>query len=407
MSSQHEQREPKGVLWTSTSAAPSDPSHSVHSLRRRWLWLALGVGLIGCMAWISASRGRALKPQAPGAALVVAEPLRIAEVPQVVEAIGAAQPWRSVSIRPQIAGRLVESPVHEGADVRRGQLLAAIDPALFEAALIQAQGALERDQALLDDARINLGRYKVLSKNNLVAGMTIAGQAALVKQYEGLVRIDQGAVAAARVNLGYTKILAPFDGKLGVRNVDPGNLVGPNDVNGILILNQLSPMAVTFGIPQGEFQRLVEASNRFVKPLDVEALSQDTGELLARGRLSIADNHVDATSGTVQLKAQFDNADERLWPGQLLNVRVTLGLLHEAKTIPTRAVGTGPNGMFVYLVQDGKARLTPVHVKGTFNDQSVVEGTLKAGDEIVTDGQMGLRPDVPVRIQSVTPSTTR
>jgi membrane fusion protein, multidrug efflux system len=377
-----------------------------HTVWRRWPMLAIGAVAVGLMVWLSVSRSTVSSSPMAGAALVTVEPLRVGDVPQGIDAIGAAQPFRSVSIRPQIAGRLADTPVLEGADVRRGQLLATLDPELFQAALTQAEGALERDQALLDDARINLSRYQLLTENNLVAAMTADGQAALVKQYAGLVRLDQGAVAAAKVNLSYTRILAPFDGKLGVRNVDPGNMVSPNDPTGILVLNQLSPMAVTFGIPQGEFQRLVDASHRFVTPLEVEALSQDSGEILARGRLSIADNHVDATSGTVQLKAQFDNTDEKLWPGQLLNVRVTLGVLHGAKTVSSRAVNTGPNGTFVFVVQDGKVRLTPVRVTANLNGVSVVEGDLKAGEDLVTDGQLGLRPDAPVRVQADTPLTT-
>ena len=184
---------------------------------------------------------------------------------------------------------------------------------------------------------------------------------------------------------------------MGVRLVDAGNIVSTTDTSGIIIVNEVSPIAVTFTVPQGDFQRLADLSNGFSKPLNTQALSQETGTVLSSGQLSIADNRVDPNTGTVQMKARFQNADRKLWPGQFVNVRLTVQTLQHAITVPATAVNQGPNGPFVFVVADDKARMQPVKVITTQDFTAVIQDGLKAGDTVVTDGQLSLRPGSKVR----------
>ena len=368
--------------------------------RPRWGFAALGVLAVLLAAWaIFGSKKQAKTNRTPPVPVATAR-ATVQDAPISLTELGAAQAWRAVLVKSQVNGKLLDVPVREGSDVRRGQLLAQIDPAPFQAVLMQAQGALKRDQALLAQARLDLTRYQGLAAQDSIARQQVDVQATLVKQDEGLVMIDQGQVKAALVNLGYTRITSPVDGRVGVRLVDPGNLVTTTDTTGIVTVNQISPIAVTFTVPEGDFQRLVSASGGFSRPMTTQAYSQDTGELLDTGELSIADNHVDASTGTVQMKARFANGARRLWPGQFLNVRLTLQVVQRALTIPAAAVNQGPKGAFVYVVGSGrKAVQTPVTVAATEQGVAIIAKGLKPGDLVVTDGQMSLQPGSPVQVQ--------
>jgi len=271
---------------------------------------------------------------------------------------------------------------------------------------MQAQGALERDQAQLKLARLKLPLYQQLATQDSIASLDVDTQAALVGQLEGVVMLDQGALAAAQVNLGYTRILAPVAGRIGVRLVDAGNLVSTTDTGGIVTINQISPIAVTFTLPQGEFQRLAQYSNGFEKPLVTQAYSQESGQLLDTGELVVIDNRVDPATATVQLKARFANTHRRLWPGQLLNVKLTLETLHDVVVLPSIAVNQGPNGTFTYLVEDSLATLRPIEVALQQDDISVVKSGVKDGDTVVIEGQGSLRSGAKVAIRGASPPHT-
>ncbi|MEO6340050.1 MAG: efflux RND transporter periplasmic adaptor subunit [Caulobacteraceae bacterium] len=323
------------------------------------------------------------------------------DMPVAITALGAAQAWGSVVVRAQVSGKLKTVGFTEGGEVRAGQVLAEIDPAPFQALLTQAQGALKRDTAMLDSAKVDLARYQTLASQDSIARQQVDTQAALVKQYEGVVQIDQGQVATARINLGYTRIVSPISGRAGVRLVDPGNLVSATDTTGVTTVNQITPIAVTFTVPQGDFQRLSDASSAFSRALATQAFSQDTGAELGAGALAIADNHVDAATGSVALKARFPNADRRLWPGQFVNVRLTLQTLAHALTVPAVAVNQGPKGAFVYIVgPDGKAEMRPVTVAATQDATAVIQSGVKEGETVVTDGQMSLAPGAKVAVHA-------
>jgi len=354
----------------------------------------------------------------PAAAKVHAIPVTVAkatvaDVPVSITALGAAQAWTSVTVLAQVSGKLLSVDVPEGSEVQAGQVIAQIDPAPYRAVLMQAEGALKRDEALLADARIDLARYRALQAQNAIASQTVDTQAALV---------HQGTVAAANVNLGWCRVVSPVTGRVGVRLVDPGNLVsssgsvsstpstaaatsssapisGSSSATGIVIVNQLQPTAVTFTVPEGDFQRLSDVSDGFRKPMVTKAFSQESGELLDTGQLSIADNRVDPTTGSVELKARFPNTAEKLWPGQFVNVQLTLQVLPRVTTIPVNAVNQGPNGSFLYVVGANKTvSMRPVTVAWTQGTTVVVKSGVRAGETVVTDGQMILKAGSPVRI---------
>ncbi len=324
--------------------------------------------------------------------------------------LGAAQAWTSDTILAQVSGNLLSIDFVEGSSVKAGQLLAQVDPAPYQAALTKAQGTLARDQALLAGARVDLERFAKLLKENSVARQTFDDQASLVKQDEGLVLLDTGVVATAQVNLNWCRITSPIDGRVGVRMADVGNYVtmggassttgdattGPT---GIVIVNQIEPIALIFAVPQADYQRLSDASDSFRKPLATQALSQDTGASLGTGELRIADNRVDPATGTVKMKARFDNKGDLLLPGQLVNVRLTLKTLAHVTTIPAAAVNVGPNGTFAYVVgADQIVSLRPITVSLTEGATSVVSAGLTPGETVVTDGQMTLNAGSVVKI---------
>jgi membrane fusion protein, multidrug efflux system len=400
--------------------------HDAASRRRRyWIFGALGVVAVILVGWV-ALHGRSKKPAAPPSVPVTVAKATIQDVPVSITALGAAQAWTSVTVLAQVSGKLLSVDFTEGTDVRQGQVLAQIDPAPYQAVLTQAQGTLKRDQALLADARLDLARYQKLESENAIATQQVDTQAALVRQDEGTVLTDQGLVAAAEVNLRWCRIVSPIDGRVGVRLVDAGNLVSANGSvsstpstaastnsssatssgsTGIVVVNQIQPIAVTFTVPEGDFQHLLDVSNQFRTPLVTNALSQESGAILDTGELEIADNRVDSATGTVELKARFPNAQRKLWPGQFVNVQLMLQTMHQVTTIPVVAVNRGPNGSFVYVVEpDKKVAMRPVSLSWTQDTIAVIKTGVKPGDTVVTDGQMILKAGSLVRVAKTPPA---
>ena len=368
--------------------------------RPRIIFIVIGVVAVCLVLWVVFGPKKQTKgdrnPQVP----VAVAKASYADVPVAISAIGAVQAWQSDLIRTQVNGKLLSVPVGEGSFVKAGETLAQVDPAPYQAVLMQAQGALLRDQALLANAKLDLNRYQTLAKANSIAQQQVDTQAALVKQDEGLVLLDQGQVAAAQVNVNWTKIVSPVSGRVGVRLVDAGNLVSTSDTTGIVVVNQLQPIAVTFTVPEGDFQRLAQMSDGFRKPLQTQAYSQETQQLLDTGELTVADNRVDPSTGTVQLKARFVNSGMKLWPGQFINVRLTLQTLQHAVTIPSAAVNEGPNGAFAYVVDaNSKAQVRPITVQVTQDQTAVIQKGVQIGDTVVTDGQVSLSPGATVKVR--------
>ena len=373
--------------------------------RFRWGFVVLGAAALALVLWAVLHKTPKPPQKAPVTAVSVAR-ATVQDVTVSLINLGAAQAWKSDTITPQVSGKLLTVNFAEGTPVRAGQLLAVIDPAPFRAVLLQAEGALTRDQALLAAARVDLRRYQTLAKEDSIAGQQLDTQAALVKQDQGVVMIDQGAVAAARVNLNYTRITSPISGRTGVRLVDPGNVVTVGTTTGIVIVNQIDPIAVTFTVPQGDFQRLSDLSDNFRKPLVTTAMSQETGATLGSGELSVADNKVDPNTGTVELKARFPNPGGKLWPGQFVNVNLSLQTLHNVVTVPAAAVNQGPRGSFVFILgSNGRAVMRPVKVGWTEGAVAVVTQGVRSGETVVTDGQMTLKSGSLARARQV-PATS-
>lgn len=305
----------------------------------------------------------------------------------MVHAIGTMSARATAVVRAKVGGELTALHFKEGQQVKAGQLLAQIDPRSYQAALGQVQGNLQRDQALLRNAQLDWQRYKELLAQDSIATQQVDTQAALVRQLEGTVAAGQAQLDAARLQLGYTRITAPISGRLGLRQADRGNMVGPADTNGIVTINLVQPIDAAFAVPEAHLvsiqQRLAEGAE-----LPVELWDREQKRRLARGRLSALDNAIDPTTGTIKVKASFGNDDGVLFPNQFVNVRLQLNRLPNALTVP----GTAVQNNAVYLVQpDGTVTQRRIRVGVTDGDRVSVEGDLQDGDQVVTDGIDRLR----------------
>src|SRR6476620_1495897 len=284
---------------------------------------------------------------------VVAQPATKKDINVYLTGLGTVTPLKTVTVRSRVDGQLMRVLFREGQLVREGELLAEIDPRPFQAALTQAEGQMERDQALLANARIDLDRYRVLLAQDSIAKQLVDTQEALVRQYEGTVKLDQGQVDNARLQVTYSKVTAPISGRLGLRQVDPGNIIRASDTNGLVVITQLQPVTVIYTIPQDSVQ-LVLKRMQSGERMPVEAFDRDQKVKLASGVLLTVDNQIDVTTGTVKLKAQFPNEDGNLFPNQFVNVRMLIDIRREATTIPSAALQRGARGLFVYVVKEDR-----------------------------------------------------
>ncbi|HYL32472.1 MAG TPA: MdtA/MuxA family multidrug efflux RND transporter periplasmic adaptor subunit [Stellaceae bacterium] len=349
----------------------------------------------------------ALRPRnVPHAVLplpVVASAAAAGEMPVVYTALGTVTPLASVTVRTQVSGQLVAVGFTEGQEVKIGDSLAQIDPRPFQAALDQAEGQLDRDQAQLAGARVDLARYRVLIKQDSIAKQTYDDQAATVHQLEGTVKLDQAAVETAKVNLSYCHIVAPVAGRVGLRQVDPGNYVTPSDTNGLVLLNQMQPISVLFSLPQDDLEAVLKGSRGSVK-LPVAAFDSTGNTKLADGTLASVDNTINTSTGTFQLRASFANADENLFPNQFVNVRITVDTLKNVIVIPSAAIQRGAPGTFVYVVgTDDTVSVRPVTLGPAAGETVAILKGLQVGDSVVVDGADKLKNGAKVTLRS--PST--
>jgi multidrug efflux system membrane fusion protein len=308
-----------------------------------------------------------------------------ADVPVYLGAVGTTRALNTVTVRAQVDGKLIEVAFKEGQDVKKGDVLARIDPTIFKAALSQAQAKKAQDEAQLANSRIDLDRYEKLASTNAINRQQADTQRALVNQYSALVQADQAAIENTQATLSYTNIVAPIGGRTGIRQVDEGNIVRASDSTGIVTLTQLRPISVLFNLPQ---QELNQVNSAFAKgPLSVEAQRSDNDVVIDRGTLRVVDNQVDQSTGTVKLKAEFPNTDLQLWPGQFVNVRLLIDTLKQVVVIPTGAVQRGPNGTFVYVVQDDNTvTMRPINVQKQDETQTVVASGVTPPERVVTTG---------------------
>ena len=320
------------------------------------------------------------------------------DIPVYLTALGSVDPSRSIVIKTQINGQLLRVLFTEGQLVQAGDLLAEIDVRPYDAQLLQYEGQLIRDKALLKNAILDQERYKKLVKQGAISAQTLDTQKSLVQQFEGTVKSDQGLVDSAKLNQAYCHIKSPISGKVGLRLVDPGNYVQTSDPNGLVIVNTISPIYVVFSIPQDNLQAVLQRMNKSEK-LKVDAFDREQNKLLDTGQLSIVDNQIDTTTGTVKLKALFQNEDSRFFPNQFVNVRLLVNTLSDSIVVPTTAIQHSPNGSFVYKLQgDNTVKVTLVDVKTVNGNDSAVTGDIKQNDYIIIEGTDKLHDGVLVKV---------
>jgi multidrug efflux system membrane fusion protein len=321
-----------------------------------------------------------------------------ATIPITLDALGTVTPFNTVTVRPRIAGHLTRVGFREGQVVRKGEFLAEIDPRPYEAAVKQAEGQLARNEALLRNAEIDLARYRRLVAEDSLARQQLDTQDSLVRQYRAQVKVDQAALEAARLDLSFCRIVSPIEGRVGLRLVDEGNYVQPSDTNGLVVITQIKPISVVFTIPEDELPR-VAARLRSGAAMAVEAFDRSGRTLLATGRLLTIDNRIDTTTGTVRLRATFDNGDEGLFPNQFVTVRLLIETLADATLVPRAAVQRGAIGTFVFVAQpDGTAVVRQINVGTAVGDRLQVIDGLTLGEAAVVAGIDRLRDGAKVRV---------
>jgi multidrug efflux system membrane fusion protein len=327
-----------------------------------------------------------------------------ADVPIVIRALGTVNPLATVTVKTQITGQLVQVNFTEGQAVKKDELLALVDPRPYEVALQNAEGTLAKDQALLKNAQIDLQRYKTLVAQDSIARQQYDTQAALVRQYEAQIIVDQAGVDAAKLNLVYTRIISPVNGRIGLRLVDPGNYVSLSDATGICVITQMQPMSVLFSIPEDSLPQVRQRLRAGAK-LQVTALDRAQKNQLGQGVVSTNDNQIDTTTGTVRLRAIFDNSDEALFPNQFVNIRLLVDTVKDATTVPVAAVQRGQPGTFVYLVKpDDTVAIRVIETGESDGEKVAITKGLAVGDQVVTDGVDRLRDGAKIRRSGQAPN---
>jgi len=356
---------------------------------------AAGLAVVGWLVFVRGaadnSAGLAPQPVPVTSAQVVAR-----DVPLALTGIGTVQAYNTVTIRARVDGELVDVAFHEGSDVRKGDVLARIDPRPYQAALDNALATLAKDQAGLANARRDLTRYQDTAGKGFSSRQQLDTQTMTVETAEAQIKADQAMIENAQVQLGYTTITAPLDGVTGIRLIDQGNIIHAADANGLVVVTQLQPISVIFTLPQSELPQIAAA--RAKGTLTAVALDGDGVTELDQGALALIDNQIDPATGTIKLKANFPNAQRTLWPGQFVNVRLQVGTVRGGLTVSSRVIQRGPKGFFAFVIKpDNTVELRPVETGGDDRGQVLVTKGLNAGERVVVDGQLRLQPGTPVQ----------
>lgn len=370
-------------------------------------WILGGVlllGLAGATLFVRHKQA-ANSAGAPAGSAAAARPIPVVvsdaslrDVPVFLEGLGNAVPLVTVTVRPQVDGPLTAVSFQEGQTVKKGDLLAQIDPRPFTIALHSAQAALARDQAQYKNATINFQRYTALHGQGLATQEQLDDQKATADQLKGTTQADQAQIENARLQLAYTEVRSPVDGVTGVRQIDQGNVVHASDPNGIVVVTQLDPMAIVFTLPQDD---LPQINKQIGAGLSIEAYSRDGDKLLGKGKLTLVDNQVNVATATVRLKGTVPNPDKALWPNEFVRARLLLAVRSQVLAIPAPAVQRGPQGTFVYIVMpDQTAALRTVKVDTVQQQWAVITSGIQPGDKVVVEGQNQLRPGAKVSVRA-------
>ena len=368
--------------------------------RTTWALAAIAVAVLGFGLWTVVrpaqaaddDKDKAKRPADPPVAVITAL-VKAQDMPIFRIGIGTVTPTQTVTVKARVDGQLDKVAFTEGQDVKKGQLLVQLDPRTLQAQLLQAQAAKAKDEATLANARIDLQRYTTLLAQDAATQQQVDTQKALVNQLAATVKSDEAQVNYAQVQLGFTTIVAPISGRVGARLVDPGNIVHAADTTGLVVINQIDPISVLFTLPDDAVQETIHALDA-KKPVPVQAFPRDGGAMLGAGYLTLLNNQIDTTSGTVQLKASFLNAQHNLWPGQYVNIRLILGTRAKALTIPEAAVQRSQTGVYTYVVDEATktAQSRPIDVVQIQDGIAVVRSGVNANDRVVVDGQYKLKP---------------
>jgi membrane fusion protein, multidrug efflux system len=394
------------------------------SSRRRPLIVGLimiGVASGGYLGWQHfAHSPSAADPEPPPPVPVIAATVQKQNFPIVLTGIGNVAALTSAIVRSMVTEQIISIDFKDGQDVKKGQLLAQLDPSTYQAQLEQAEANFARDEAHLENGRVNLGRYVPLEQKGYAPEQQVATQKAKIAQEEAVIKADQAAIAYAKTQLNYTKLVAPFDGVAGIRLLDVGNVIhssssrgSPSEPNALVVINQIQPISVLFTLAATDIPAVQEALAK--GPVKAIALSADGKTELASGVLAALDNQANTTSGTITLKATFPNEHRKLWPGMFVNIRVVTQVQENGLTVPLDAVLQGPQGQFVFVVgSDHKVATQPVSVRETLNGQALIDKGLSAGDTVVVRGQYRLtpgtvvslaNPDDPAAVANPTPAS--
>jgi multidrug efflux system membrane fusion protein len=376
------------------------PSTTLSKTRSTLLITAAILVLIGAAGWAivhKAGAATAAPAAVANAISVSTTAVQQQDVPMYLIGVGTVTSNASVTVKARIDGQLDKVGFVEGQDVKAGQLLAQIDPRTLQAQLDQALAQKAKDQAQLANSRLDLQRYTTLVQQDAATQQTLDATRAQVNQLQAAVQADEAQINYAKVQLSFTKILAPISGRVGARLVDPGNIVHAADTNGLVVINQIDPIAVVFTLPEESFQSINTALRGSQKPLSVQTYARNSSAMLAQGNLALLNNQIDTSTGTVQLKGIFQNPSHVLWPGQYVNVRLILGDRKQALTLPAAAIQRSQDGTYVYIVNaDSTVNIQPVQVANIQEGLAVIDKGLTAGQRVVVDGQYKLKPGIKI-----------
>jgi membrane fusion protein, multidrug efflux system len=389
------------------NAAPGQPTDVNRGRRSHvWGWVLLLVVIVGgVIAYQLHARSQAASKDtgAKQAVSVGVATVEKRDMPYYLSGLGNVTPLNTVTVHTRVDGQLMSVNFKEGQFVHAGDVLATIDQRPFEVALDQAEGQLAKDVASQNDAKVDLNRYQQLWQQGVVARQQLDTQQATVGQFDGAIQSDKAQINNAKLQLTYSRITSPVDGRVGLRLVDPGNIVHAADTNGLLVITQVQPIAVIFTLPEDNIPAVIAVMKK--RELTVDAYGRDNQALLAAGKLLTLDNQIDPTTGTLRFKAQFANQDMMLWPNQFVNIRLFLDVRQNAIVVTSAAIQKGAQGAFVYVVDaNNQAQVRQVQVDFTEGNVTVVSKGLNAGETVVVDGADKLQPGSPVSPHQSSPN---
>jgi membrane fusion protein, multidrug efflux system len=356
-------------------------------------------GGLGYFTHIRALEKAAASPAPPPPAPIVAGTVAQHDVPIYLTGVGTVIAYNTDIVRAQIQGQIISINFTEGQTVHAGDLLAQIDPRPYQALIDQYTGNLERDQAQLKNAQANLARYTNLGDKGWATPQLVETQQAQVGELQAAIKTDQALIDAAKVQLSYTRLTSPIDGVVGIRQIDVGNIISPSNTNGLVVITQLHPISLIFTLPETSLPQIQQQQQNTKTPLTVLAYNQDDSMRLDQGVLGLVNNEILQTTGSIQLKANFDNKANKLWPGELVNARLLVDTRHNGLTVPAAVVQQGSKGPYAYVVNpDSTVAIRPIKVAQISDGQALIDSGLKANEQVVVDGQYKLQPGTRVTL---------